>query len=105
MPSELCKTGSGLSAKCREDWAMPRFLNLSQMTINLDTIRVVTRVPEQTTAGKGPGCMVRFVGSREPYGFYGKDAEAILTLVGETTIGSSAPGTIREPAPAGVGGD
>ncbi len=61
---------------------MARFLHLSDVCINLDTVRLVypdLGKPDKPT----PRCMVTFVGSGELHGFYGKDAELLLSYLRE----------------------
>lgn len=66
-----------------------QFLYLSEACINLDTIRLVYPGMGKPDRGEGPRCMVTFVGSSEPHGFYGKDAESLLNYLRDHARGAT----------------
>jgi len=60
--------------------AMPTFLRLSKISINVDTIRYV--LPGTSQNGEEQAmCVICFVDSSPPHVYYGADAEKVLALI------------------------
>ena len=60
---------------------MPKFLNLSEISINVSAIRFVLPDIAKPGPGKKPSCTVCFLDASEPHAFYGEDAEKILAFL------------------------
>lgn len=70
---------------------MATFLNLSKISINVDTIRYVIPGVSIKDGVEKPVCVVCFIDSSPPHSFYGQDADALCTFINE-----HAPHRIQE---------
>jgi hypothetical protein len=60
---------------------MPIFLNLSKISINVDTIRFVLPGVSTKNGLEEPMCVICFIDSSPPHSFFGKDAEEVLAFI------------------------
>lgn len=60
---------------------MPTFLNLSKISINVDTIRYVLPGMSMQDGIEKPVCIVCFIDSSPPHSFYGRDADEVLAFI------------------------
>ena len=65
---------------------MARFLRLSKVVVNVDAIRYILPGLVKQKEGESFGCTVYFLGTSEPYAFYGDDAKLLLACAKENQI-------------------
>ena len=67
---------------------MAKFLQLSNMLVNVDAIRFILpgMVKPRQHEAEQRGCTVYFINTVEPYAFYGEDADKLLERVKNITM-------------------